>query len=142
MKKIILCIFLALGCFISNVSHIEASEYFYEEMITVDSDLQTRATSTKTGTKTVNVKNSSGKVLWSVSVKGTFTYNGSTATCTNASVSTNINESGWKVVNSSSSKSGNKATGYAKVNCYRGGVLIDSLSKTVTLTCSATGKLS
>lgn len=142
MKKIILCIFLALGCFISNVSHIEASEYFYEEVITVDSDLQTRATSTKTGTKTVNVKNSSGKVLWSVSVKGTFTYNGSTATYTNASVSTNVNESGWKVVNSSSSKSGNKATGYAKANCYRDGVLIDSLSKTVTLTCSATGKLS
>lgn len=96
MKKIVLCVILVLGCFISNVSSINASEnseYFYEEVITIDSDLQTRATSTKTGTKTVNVKNSTGKVLWSVSVKGTFTYNGSTATCTTASVSTSVNDS-------------------------------------------------
>lgn len=142
MKKIILCFFLALGCFISNVSHIEASEYFYEEVITVDSDLQTRATSTKTGTKTVNVKNSSGKVLWSISIKGTFTYNGSTATCTNASVSTSVNDSRWKILSSSSSKSGNKAIGKVEAGNYYDGSLVTKESKTVTLTCSATGNLS
>lgn len=44
--------------------------------------------STKTATKTKYYKNSNGAVLWSVSIKGTFSYNVSSSKCTSCSHST------------------------------------------------------
>lgn len=75
--------------------------------------------------------------MWSVSVTGTFTYNGSSCTCTKATVSTTKPSSTWSLSNKKASKSGNKAI--ASVTGHAPGVTV---TRTVTLTCSATGKLS
>ena len=61
--------------------------YYYETIVTT---INSVARSAKEGSKTVYCKNSSGKTLWSVTVNGTFTYNGSTSSCTSASVSTSV----------------------------------------------------
>ena len=47
--------------------------------------------------------------MWSVSVTGTFSYNGSSCTCTKATSSTTKPSSMWSLSNKKVSKSGNKA---------------------------------
>lgn len=98
--------------------------------------------STKTGVKITGYYNSNGKLLWQVSVTGTFNYNGSSSTCTKATVSAKSFVSNWKISNQSSSKSGNKATGTATAKAYYNGTLINTVKKSVILTCSSSGKLS
>ena len=100
------------------------------------------ARSAKEGSKTIYCKNSAGKTMWSLTVKGTFTYNGSTSSCTSASASTSITDATWKITNKSSSKSGNTAKATATAICYLNGNPINSATKTVSLKCSASGKLS
>lgn len=102
-----------------------------------------KAANTRVARKTQTVKNSSGTSLWYVKVEGTFTYNGSTAICTKSTVSAGSYMSNWKIISKTSSKSSNKASATAKANCYgSSGSLIDSLTKTVTLTCHANGSVS
>lgn len=54
-------------------------------------------TKTITKSKTTYYKNSAGTVLWSVTIKGTFTYNGSTSKCTSCSHSTTAPSSAWSI---------------------------------------------
>jgi hypothetical protein len=100
------------------------------------------ATSTKSGTKTVNYKNSSGVLQWYVKVAGSFTYNGSTSTCTSSTVTAAAPSDNWKISSKSAGKSGNQAKGAATAKLYSGSSVIQTVSKTVILTCSKTGALS
>lgn len=114
----------------------------YETIITVDDTVSgdsgiMSASKTKTGSKKTTYKNKSGDVLWYVKVTGKFTYNGSTSKCTSASASAVSNSSSWKIIDKSSSRSGNKAIGKATAKEQS-----TSLTRTVTLSCSKTGKLS
>lgn len=113
---------------------------YYITTITEDT-VVTRA-STKSGTKTTRYYSSSNELLWSVSVKGTFSYTGSRATCTSSSVSASCYNDTWKIYSKSSSKSGDTATAKATAKKYFDGVVTKTVTKTVTLTCSTTGVLS
>lgn len=121
-----------------NTTYYE-NGYYYEISISVTNSV---ARSAKEGSKTIYCKNSAGKTMWSLTVKGTFTYNGSTSSCTSASASTSIIDATWKITNKSSSKSGNTAKATATAICYLNGNPINSATKTVSLKCSASGKLS
>ena len=91
--------------------------------ITLTQDpVSARAAQTKSGTKTVSKKNASGQVVWSASLKGTFTYDGKKATCTASSVSVSIK----KVV----------------MKQYYQNSVIDSVTQSITLSCSPSGALS
>lgn len=96
---------------------------------------------TITKTKTKNYKNSSGTILWSVSVTGTFTYNGTTSTCTNCSKKTTSPGANWSIKSSSVSKSGNSATAKATAT-YKTATLTKDYSMSVTIKCSTNGKIS
>ena len=96
--------------------------------------------SSKTGTKTVNYKNGS-TTLWSVSVKGTYIYNGSATTCTNSRVSAISYSSYWKISGKSNSRSGNTAIAKATGKRYTVGVVVQSITREVTLSCDKNGKL-
>ena len=98
-----------------------------------------RAAGTKTASKTATYKSSSGASLWSVTVTGTFSYNGSSAKCTSSSVSANSYSSLWKINSKSASKSGASASATATAKYYDSSTY-KSLS--VTLTCKANGVLS
>jgi hypothetical protein len=101
------------------------------------------ATSTKSGSKTATYKNSAGDSLWSVKVSGTFSYNGSTSSCTSSSVIATVYSSYWSIVSKSASKSGNNATATATAKQYSSlGIAIATATYTVNLTCSASGTLS
>lgn len=100
------------------------------------------STTTKTKSKTTYIKNSSGNVMWYVKVTGTFTYGNGSAKCTKSVCTAESKDKTWKVSNKSSSKSGNKASATAKGTHYLNGAPLESITRTVTLTCSPTGNFS
>lgn len=109
-------------------------EYTLEETRT------SKASYTVEGKKTANIKNGS-TILWSVTVTGTFTYDGYHSTCTKAEVSTTCPSSYWRITSSSSSKSGASATARATGTRYNNGVAIESHTEAVTLVCGSDGTL-
>ena len=100
------------------------------------------AKATASGQKTKSYKNSSGVVLWSVTVYGSFTYTGSSATCTSATRSTACPSSAWSIVSSSSMRSGNTATATARAKHTDSNGNVSYTTLTVSLSCSASGTLS
>lgn len=126
-----------------TIEYLENGDYI-ETIITDDtenSDISLYATNTIAKTKTKYYKNSSGIVLWSVSVKATFSYNGSTSTCTRCSHSTTAPASAWSIKSASHSKSGNTATAKATAT-WKTSAGSKDYSMSVTIKCSATGVVS
>jgi hypothetical protein len=113
-----------------------------KESVSVSDNILKAAALTKSGSKTTSYYNSSGTLLWYVKVTGTFTYNGSTSSCTNATVLASAPDSAWVISSKSSNKSGNQATASATAKRYNGSILLQTVTKTVTLTCSKSGALS
>ncbi len=95
---------------------------------------QVRA-STKTVEKTATCKNVDGVVIAIIKLTGTFSYTGSSATCTKASSSYSMYQ-GWTYSNRSTTCSGNTAKTSARLSkdFY--------VDVNVTLTCSNTGVVS
>lgn len=121
-----------------NIEKLENGDYI--ETIITYYETDDRA-ATKSGSKISNYKNSSGVILWSVTVYGSFTYNGTTSSCTSVSHSTSSPGDGWSIKNSSSSRSGNCATANATAT-LRKGLVSQDFSMTVNLYCSPYGILS
>lgn len=130
-----------------NTSIVQLDDgYYLETVITdvpsTDSLISTFATTkTITKTKTTYYKNSSGTVLWSVSIKATFTYNGTTSKCTSRSHSATAPAKSWSIKSCTSSKSGNSATATA-VAVHSNSGASKSFTKSVTIKCSANGTVS
>ena len=149
MKSILrCCLLLSLVCtlipfFPSSAEELNISaeqiEYFddgsYCETILFE-EPQFMRSATKSGTKTAKIYSKSKKLLWSYTLKGTFTYTGTKATCTKASYTTTIVNKDWKL-SPTAGKSGNKAIG--KVT---GKTPFQTITRNLTITCSNTGKLS
>jgi hypothetical protein len=150
--KIVILMLLLLYIPISNVNALEnAQQNTYIEKtfddgsyieITIEyDDLYTRSTTTKS--KTATYKSENGTSLWSVTVKGTFTYDGSTSICTSSSVSTNNYSTSWKLSNAKSWKSGITANASVTAKQYhQDGTVLRTINKTVKLTCDKNGNLS
>ena len=142
------CVAFAGEMLASSNTYPAEYEYFDDgsyivTTITESSSILTRASGSKTASKTAKYYSSSGSALWSVTVTGTFSYTGSSATCTNSSVSASSSSSVWKISSKSASKSGSTAKATATAVKYNSnGKILQTATKTVTLTCSKTGKLS
>ena len=93
-----------------------------------------------TKTKTAYYKNQSGAVLWSVSIKATFSYNGTSSKCISCSPSASAPAKSWSIKSLSSSKKGNSAS--AKVVAVHATNVSQQYTKTVTIHCSKTGVIS
>ena len=101
-----------------------------------------RSNNTIQKTKNICYYDSKDILLWSVSLKGTFTYNGKTSACTAASVSYEIFDKNWKMTDASASKDGASAKGYFSVKQYKLGIPLKTFEKNIILTCDCNGKVS
>lgn len=95
-----------------------------------------------TGERTYLKKDSSGALEWKATLTATFTYNGSTSTCTSASCSVPIYKSNWYVVSCTTARSGNTATTNLTMGYKVNGSTLYTRSYTITLSCDANGNLS
>lgn len=105
-------------------------------VVTVYDDTIARA-GTKTGHKDYEYY-VSGSLAWTFTVHGSFSYNGSSATCTAASYTYNINKSEWYRVKGEAYPSGSAAV--AKGTMRRSSDGREVYPK-VTLTCTPNGVL-
>lgn len=104
--------------------------------------ISSKSTKTKTAVKTAQAKNSSGTNIWYVKVTGTFTYNGSSSSCTKSVATAASQHSSWSIKSKTPSKSGNTAKATATAVKKLDGTVTQSMTRTVSLTCSKTGNLS
>lgn len=154
MKKIILLI-MSFLMFISCINVNSLASYnnqtieptvFNEDgsyiIITLEDIKLSRSSNTKTGRKTLNYYNTDNELMWTAVLTATFTYTGSSATCTSANITYNVQNSSWQIVSATTSKSGNTATGYITAKHYFAGICIQTLERAASITCSANGTLS
>ena len=154
MKRLFICFLCLILCFSLFPCHSSAEEAGFDNdtvylivfedgsfCITTMTILNlefSESKSTITGIKEEKFYNSNGVLQFSVSVKGTFTYNGTTATATNAKCGYTIYDSSWSFYNGFSSCSGATATATCTFSFSAGGHRTESAS----LTCSPSGVLS
>jgi len=123
-----------------SVEHLSNGGYF---VTTIESDVPdyssrlSRASSSKSGSKTATYYNSKNVAQWSIKVTGKFTYTGSSSSATSSSKTLTYYVSGCSSSSNSAYTSGKSAIAYATVKCA--GL---STYKSVTLSCSANGTLS
>ncbi|MDE6837940.1 MAG: hypothetical protein K2P33_06045 [Acutalibacter sp.] len=86
-----------------------------DSIVTELYECEVQPRSGKTGYASATYLNALGSAVWKVTVTGTFTYNGTTSSATNATTSVSIYNSNAKFVSKNASTSGNTATGTATV---------------------------
>lgn len=150
--KIIIITFILICIPISNVNAIENVQKYtyidevfddgsYIEVTVEESDINIRSTITKT--KTATLKSETGTIRWSITVKGTFLYNGITSSCQQSTVSTKVYSTSWKLSNAKAWKSGATASASVTAKQYhQDGTVVRTINKTVNLTCDKNGNLS
>lgn len=102
----------------------------------------TRASGTVTGSKVKTYYGENGVAEWKAVLTGTFTYTGTSSTCTNASCTVTIYESAWYTISKSASKSGNTAYGSVTMGYKLLGVTIKEVPANLSLKCDENGNLS
>ncbi len=136
---------------INKATYCQINDDYYIETTIQDADptnhvsLNTpslhSAGKTITKTKTTKICAKDGSVLWSVSIKATFSYNGSFSKCTSYSHSASAPAKTWKIKSVSSSKSSNSATAVA-VATHSYGLISKDFKQSVTIRCSKNGVIS
>lgn len=123
-----------------------SEEIFYFEdgssMVITILESNSRAAGTKSGTKQCTYRDSEGELSWIATLSGTFTYTGTSSTCTSSSINVTIYDSLWYNVSKSASKSGNTATGTVTMGLKVLGVTVSKPTYNLTLTCDKDGNLS
>lgn len=122
----------------NNVVYFDDGSYMTTEVITN----RMRASGSVTGNKINTYYDSEGNAKWKAVLTGSFTYTGSSATCTSASINVTIYDSNWYVVSKSSSKSGNTASASVTMGGKMAGVTVSKVSANLNLSCDANGNLS
>lgn len=111
-------------------------------VVSIESSQISKITNTKSAKKTITHKESNGEVLWSATLKGTFSYTGSSAICKSSSVTYSITNDAWKIASATATKSGNKALADIVAKKYTLGVPFKTIEKTITITCGNDGTIS
>ena len=112
---------------------------FYETITYVNNEM-TRGS--RTSSKITTFYNGDKKAMWYVKVTATFTYNGSTSKCTSATADAESYVNTWRIDRKSASRGGNSATATATAQRLVAGTVVETVTKSVTLSCDKNGNLS
>ena len=123
----------------TEVEYLEDGSYLVTQ---IESGISLFASGSKTVTKYTSYYNSDDEIQWTLYLKASFTYTGSSATCTSASTSYKIYESAWKVTDALATKSGRTATGDYVVKKYWLGIITTTVPVKIIATCDNNGNIS
>ena len=130
---------------VSAAAPTSAQEIIYLEdgYITVTlACTESRAANSKTGSKTYTFTGNNGNEEWKAVLRGTFTYTGTSATCTAANCDVTITNTAWYVVSKNPYKSGNSAVCDLTMGRKFLGITVAKENVSMRLTCDANGNLS
>lgn len=152
MKKVLavlLCFVSLLSCFSvayaqendRQVEYLSDGSYF--EVVTEESGISPLS-STVTKSRTATYYSAGHEAQWYVKVTGKFTYGDGYAKCTSSSVSAGVYEPDyWEITHKSSTYYRNQASASVTVDQLRdNGSVVQTMYRTVTLTCNADGTFS
>lgn len=153
MKRFInlICVLLLCATLVPNNVLSAASTEVTEDCIYFEdgsyisieiSSVETRSNTVKRGNKTYTYKNSDGVEQWRTVLYGTFTYTGTSSTCTASSCSITISNNNWYEVSKTTGKSGSSATAELVMGRKLLGITVDKETVNMILTCDANGNLS
>lgn len=138
----VLCVYTALPatsvCAEESIERLEDGSY----IVTTISYQGSRASNTRTGSKERTYYANDNTKLFSLTVKGTFKYDGTSASCTSSTYSYNIYDSSWSLKSATAIKSGATATAEGTFAKKVLGITTMTKSLTPTLTCDKDGNLS
>lgn len=152
MRKIIslfLIFILVLGFLPTDVHALDESQN--RNIITFEDgsyieivieDYSARATNSVNGYKTYTYYDSTDTIEWQAKLSASFSYNGTTSSCTSASCTVTIYDSKWYEISNSTTRSGSTATTQLVMGRKLLGVTVSQLDYTITLTCDKDGNLS
>lgn len=124
----------------TEVQYFEDGSYL---VIKTQEDISLFASGTKSKSKTgYYYDGDNNELRWSVTLNATFSYTGSSATCTKASTSYKIYDSAWKVKEANATRSGRTATGDFLVKKYWLGIITKTVPLTITISCDNNGNIS
>ena len=95
-----------------------------------------------TGEKIKNHYSQSRELVWRVKLTGSFTYNGTTSSCTEAHTEIYFYKSGWSVVSENTTHSGNTASTSVILGKNVLGVTMPGAYVNLSLSCDKDGNLS
>lgn len=152
MKRVLS--FFILFCFLFNICSLFCSadnknmndiEYFEDGSYAITSIIVNHsllsASNSITRTKKYEFFDSTNQLCWAAFLTASFTYNGTTSSCTSVSKATTNYNSSWRCTASSCFKSGATATGNFTFKHYVLGIPNKTINKTLTLTCSPNGTI-
>lgn len=143
--KMIVLFALIISLLPANVSATEHSDdivYLRDgRYITIEiSSIETRATQTRTATKTYTCSND-GIEEWRAVLTGTFVFNGTTSTCTYSNCTVTIADDAWYEISKNIGRSGNSATTDLTMGRKFLGITIQKETINMILTCDVNGNL-
>lgn len=151
MKRI-LCFSLALLLFSSMLPFASAAEIVTEEQIIYYDDgsyltittvqSAARTADSTSGFKRIVYVDTEGNSCWRAILTGTFTYDGTSATCAEANCEIYIYDTAYYVVSKTAAKSGSTATASITIGRTVLGITVAKDSYSMTLTCDKNGTLS
>lgn len=144
--------FLIVGCMplsanaaetntqIIEIEYMEDGSYFE---IIINEDANSSRAYTKSGSKTLVHRNSSGDEQWKYTINATFSYNpGVSSTCTGVSDTYSIQNDNWHHDSNSCWRSGNTAYGTVTMKYKFVGLTTQTITKDLSLSCDSNGNLS
>ena len=148
--KIITIVVLLVALFPMNVFASENTSHSVDiiyledgSYITVETQLiQTRVAYTRSANRVYTYNNNNGEEQWRAVLSATFTYNGTTSTCTASSCNVTITNTSWYEVSKTVGKSGNTATAELVMGHKFLGITVQKETLNMSLTCDANGNLS
>lgn len=122
----------------TEIIYLEDGGYLIIETV----QIMSRSVDTTSGFTRITYNDEDDVTRWRAILTGTFTYDGTTATCTESSVTTYVYASNWYEVSKSAGKSGDTATGSVTMGRTVLGITVAKETYSLTLTCSPNGTLS
>ena len=120
-----------------HVIYFEDGSYMTVEVL----PWKMQASGSTSGGKRYTYYDLDGVSQWRADLTGTFSYNGSSATCTSSSVDVTIINSGLYVISKKASKSGNTASASVTMGCSYDGIMT-TIPANLSLKCDKNGNLS
>ena len=121
-----------------EITYFEDGSY----LITTTVQSLSRATNTTTGFTRKTFVDAEGNTDWRAVLTGTYTYDGTTATCTGSTIDVYIYDNVYHTLSKSAGKSGASATGTFTIARTVIGITIAQDTYSMTLTCNPNGTLS
>ena len=141
----VLAVILPVSAVAAEVPATETQIIYLEDGSYITVELtwqQARAANTRNATKTYTCTASNGSEQWRAVLRGTFTYNGTTASCTAASCDVTISDSAWYIVSKTAGPEGNAAVGALTMGRKILGITVSEESVDMRITCDPNGNVS